>query len=77
MGLAVNAGISIWNEECSSFPYYKSLEGKDNQEKFWRWGLAMSKRESGKCFKCGTVEEYVYPTIFQQRSTCNCITEDL
>ena len=21
MGLAVNAGISIWNEECSAFPY--------------------------------------------------------
>ena len=21
MGLAVNAGISIWNEECSAFPH--------------------------------------------------------
>ena len=23
MGLTVNAGISIWNEECSAFPHYK------------------------------------------------------
>ena len=23
MGLTVNAGISIWNEECSAFPHYR------------------------------------------------------